>query len=66
MDPPAIDAHVAALEKVQRELAPGYILPNHLLHCSWAIEPAVLQKALEQRGLEGILIAEDEQQVFEI
>ncbi len=62
----AVDAHVSALEKVQQEFSPRYILPNHLLHCEWTIEPAVLQQAIKQKGLEGILIAEDERQVFEV
>jgi L-ascorbate metabolism protein UlaG (beta-lactamase superfamily) len=61
-----IDTHVAALEKVQQVFAPRTIFANHLLHCEWTIDPAVLQEAVRQKGLEGILIAEDENQVFEI
>ncbi len=62
----AVNAHVSALEKVQQEFLPRSVLPNHLLHCEWTIEPAVLQEAIKQKGLEGILIAEDERQVFEV
>jgi L-ascorbate metabolism protein UlaG (beta-lactamase superfamily) len=61
-----VEAHVAAPEKVQREFAPRYLLPNHLLHCQWTIEPAVLREAVKAKGLEGVVIIEDEQQVFEI
>ncbi len=62
----AIETHVAALEKVQRDFAPRYLLPNHLLHCQWTIEPAILREAVQQKGLDRIMIAEDEKQVFEI
>lgn len=62
----AVDAHVSALEKVQHDFAPCYILPNHLLHCNWTIEPAVLQEAVRQKGLGGIVILENEKQVFEM
>jgi L-ascorbate metabolism protein UlaG (beta-lactamase superfamily) len=62
----AVDAHLAALEKVQRGFSPRYIVPNHLLYCNWAIKPLVLQNAVRRRGLEGIIIVENETQVIEI
>lgn len=61
-----VEAHVAALEKVQQEFAPRYLLPNHLLHCQWTIDPAVLREAVKARGLEGVVIIEDEKQVVTI
>jgi L-ascorbate metabolism protein UlaG (beta-lactamase superfamily) len=66
MDPLDIGAHVSALKNIQRKFAPSYLFPNHLLHCQWTIEPNVLREAVKQEGLKGILIAEDENQIFEI
>ncbi len=64
--PEAVGTHVEMLEKVQRKFTPRYVLPNHLLHCQWTIEPAILREAVKQKGLDRIMIAEDEKQVFEI
>lgn len=61
-----VETHIAALENVQREFAPRHLLPNHLLHCQWTIDPAVLREAVSRKGLEGVVILEDEKQVFEI
>jgi L-ascorbate metabolism protein UlaG (beta-lactamase superfamily) len=61
-----VDAHISAIEKVQQEFEPRYILANHLLHCEWTIDPAVLQEAIKQKGLESVIIIEDENQIFEI
>jgi L-ascorbate metabolism protein UlaG (beta-lactamase superfamily) len=64
--PGAADAHVSAIEKVQQEFAPRYILPNHLIHCDWTIAPSVLQEAVRQRRLTGVIVVVDEEQVVEI
>lgn len=64
--PEAVRAHVEAIEKVQQKFTPRFIFPNHLIHCQWTIEPTVLQESVRQKGLAGVLIAEDEKQVFEI
>jgi L-ascorbate metabolism protein UlaG (beta-lactamase superfamily) len=61
-----VAAHIAALEKVQREFAPRHLIPNHLLHCQWTIDPAILREAVSAKGLEGVIIIEDEKQVVEI
>lgn len=63
--PEAIDAHVALLEDVQRRFAPRCLLPNHLLHCNWAIAPAVLREAISQKGFTGIVVLEATEQTFE-
>ncbi len=64
--PGLIDAHVSAIEKLQGEFMPRYILPNHLINCKWTVDPALLQEAVTQRGLDGVIIVQNEKQVLEI
>jgi L-ascorbate metabolism protein UlaG (beta-lactamase superfamily) len=59
-------AHVALLEKVQRDFHPRYVIPNHLIDCDWTIDPAILGKAIETSGLKGIVTIEKAEQAFEI
>jgi L-ascorbate metabolism protein UlaG (beta-lactamase superfamily) len=59
-------AHIAMLEKAQRDFHPRFLIPNHLIDCDWTIDPAVLGKAINKSGLKGIVILEKAEQVFEI
>jgi L-ascorbate metabolism protein UlaG (beta-lactamase superfamily) len=64
--PGVMDAHVAALEDVQRRFSPRYVLPSHLVDCDWTVEPADLSKAIEAKGLENIVVLETDEETFEI
>jgi L-ascorbate metabolism protein UlaG (beta-lactamase superfamily) len=64
--PTVMDEHIAAIESVQKRFSPRYVIPNHLIHCDWTVEPLALKKEVEIRGLSGIVIMEDTRQVFEI
>ncbi len=64
--PTVMDEHMAAIVDVQKRFSPRYVLPNHLIHCDWTVEPLDLKKEIEKRGLTGIVIMEDERQEFEI
>jgi L-ascorbate metabolism protein UlaG (beta-lactamase superfamily) len=44
--PGVIEAHVAALEDVQKRFSPRYVLPSHLVDCDWTVEPADLKRAI--------------------
>jgi len=64
--PGVMEAHVVALEDVQRRFSPCYVLPSHLVDCDWTVEPADLKKAIEVKGLENVVILETKEETFEI
>jgi L-ascorbate metabolism protein UlaG (beta-lactamase superfamily) len=64
--PGVMEAHVAALEDVQRHFSPRYLLPSHLVDCEWTVAPADLKKAVDARGLQNIVVVETKEETFEI
>lgn len=65
-DASVMNDHISALEEIQKKFHPRFLLPNHLLHCNWTVEPRDLKKEVEKRGLERIVVIEDEREGFEI
>jgi L-ascorbate metabolism protein UlaG (beta-lactamase superfamily) len=64
--PGVMNEHVAALEDVQKRFGPRYVIPNHLVDCEWTVVPEDLRKAIEARGLEGVVTIESKDETFEI
>ncbi|MBN1813728.1 MAG: hypothetical protein JXA14_17950, partial [Anaerolineae bacterium] len=64
--PGVMEAHVVALEDVQRRFSPRYLLPSHLVDCEWTVNPADLRKAIEARGLKNIMVVETKEETLEI
>lgn len=49
-------AHLTELLKVQKELSPALILGNHLINCSWAVDPGELRDFIKREDIDGIVI----------
>jgi L-ascorbate metabolism protein UlaG (beta-lactamase superfamily) len=58
--------HLNMLEAVQKQFSPQYLLPNHLVACDWTVDPAALEQAVKQRGLENIVVLKDAQETFDL
>ena len=59
-------AHIAVLEDAYRTFQPRYLLPAHLIRCEWTYSIPDVKKEVKKRGLENVVLLEDEQQIFEI
>jgi L-ascorbate metabolism protein UlaG (beta-lactamase superfamily) len=57
---------VSIVEAIQKTFEPRYLIPNHLLHCDWTVTPASFKEEAERRGLEGIVVIEDEKWTFKV
>jgi L-ascorbate metabolism protein UlaG (beta-lactamase superfamily) len=61
-----MEAHVVALEDVQRRFGPRYVIPSHLVDCEWTVAPADLEKAIEARDLRNVVIIKSKEETFEM
>lgn len=59
-------SQISRLEDAQKKFNPRYLIPIHLLHCSWTMTPEDFKKGVEKRGLKGFVVIEDDKQVFEL
>lgn len=59
-------AQVDVLEEAYNTFQPRHLIPTHLLGCDWTFSIPDLKKEVERRGLDRVVIIEDEQQVLEI
>ena len=65
MDPKKID-HVAVLEPFLKTFQPHNLLPVHLMQCEWTLGIPDVKNEVAKRGLDRVVIIEDEQQILEI
>jgi L-ascorbate metabolism protein UlaG (beta-lactamase superfamily) len=65
---PVMDPAAGAdlIEKVLRTFRPRHVIANHLIACDWTVSPADLAKEVEERRLNGVVVIETPQQVFEV
>lgn len=49
-------AQISRLDAVREKLRPRYLVPIHLLHCSWTMTPEGFAREVEERGLKGFVV----------
>ncbi|MBN1304760.1 MAG: MBL fold metallo-hydrolase [Anaerolineales bacterium] len=64
--PGVMAGHIAALRKIKMQYSPQTILPNHLLHCDWTVNPKKLGQAVAEADLDGVEVFTDVKQRLEI
>lgn len=58
----AAEYHLRELQEVQRRHRPCWLVPNHLIDCTWTADPVALRQAVEAQGLGGIAVMESAEQ----
>ena len=65
-DPLVMANHLTEIALIQERFHPRYLIPNHLVQCEWTVAPLDFKRATEDKGLEGIVVIENEKHGFEI